>query len=58
MREHGGRYDKDLTKATVTHLICDVVAGDKCIAAMGWKIPVVRTQWIHDSVQQGNKLNE
>ncbi|GAV09316.1 DNA topoisomerase 2-binding protein 1 [Ramazzottius varieornatus] len=57
MKEHGGRYDKDLSKATVTHLICDVLVGDKCVAAASWKIPIVHSQWVRHSVDKGYCLD-
>ncbi len=48
---NGGRYSADLTRHC-THLLAEAPSGDKYRYASAWRIPVVSTDWLLDTVNQ------
>lgn len=53
----GAEYHGDLTKQ-VTHLIAHTASGAKYQHAIQWKIQVVTTKWVQDSLRRGMALDE
>jgi hypothetical protein len=54
----GGTYRGELVCGTTTHLVLNEPKGSKYEAAKMWKITVVKSEWIYDSIEAGYCLPE
>lgn len=54
----GGVYSGDLVLGTTTHLIVKDPRGAKFDAAKLWKIPIVKIEWVQESLEAGYCLTE
>ncbi len=54
----GGTYRGELVCGTTTHLVLNEPKGSKYEAAKMWKIIVVKSEWVYDSIEAGYCLPE
>lgn len=52
----GGSIRKDVSEK-VTHLIANVVGGEKYIYAKTFRVPTMNRQWVYDSWERRNDLD-
>lgn len=58
IESNGGTYSGDLIMGTTTHLIVKDPKGAKFDAAKLWKVPIVRVEWVQESISNGYCLPE
>ncbi|KAK3106422.1 hypothetical protein FSP39_019639 [Pinctada imbricata] len=58
VESNGGKYSGEMKVNECTHLIINKPKGTKYSFAKKWKIHIVRTDWLYDSVERGYCLDE
>jgi NAD-dependent DNA ligase len=57
IEEYGGKYSSDLVENPITHLICEIAAGEKYAYAMELgNVKILKPSWVHESISSNRKL--